>query len=148
MNESRNAYCKCLYYSANALTRQMNRLAETAFKPCGLSASHAFMVMLVNNEPGIAAGSIASVLMLQPSTVTRLLDKLEKGKYLKRVVEGKYVSVVPLRKGLLLQDQIHQCWNVLFSDYSALLGNEQAARLTNQLYASSLKLEKTVHAHH
>ncbi|HEX5003151.1 MAG TPA: MarR family transcriptional regulator [Bacteroidia bacterium] len=121
-------------------------MAETAFKPCGLSPSHAFMMMLVNNEPGIAAGSIATVLMLQPSTVTRLLDKLEKGKYLKRVIDGKYVSVVPLRKGVLMQNQIQQCWSVLYADYTGLLGKEQATRLTNQLYASSLKFENTVHS--
>ena len=70
-------YCKCLYHSANALARIITKMADEEFSAVSLAPSYAFVVMTVNKNPGILAGELAEIMMLTPSTVTRLVEKLE-----------------------------------------------------------------------
>ena len=70
-------------------------MAEEEFKPTGVAPSYGFVLMSVNQQPGITAGEIAGVMQLQPSTVTRLVDKLEEGRYLRRQSEGKLDASLP-----------------------------------------------------
>lgn len=76
-----HAYCRCLYFSANALARAVTRIAEEEYAAVGLAPSHAFILMTVNKQPGITAGEVADIMLLDPSTVTRLVEKLEKQGY-------------------------------------------------------------------
>jgi len=141
MECSRNSFCNCLYYSANALARNITRLAEKAFSPVGLAPSHAFILMTVNSRPGITAGELASVMQLQPSTVSRLVEKLEEQKYLHRAHDGKYVAIFPLKKSQEKQEALKTAWFRLYQDYIALLGEEEAKKLTGEIYTASQKLE-------
>lgn len=130
----KNAYCRCLYYSANALARTLTRLAEEAFAPAGLAPSQALILMAVNRQPGIAAGEIAAVMQLDPSTVTRLTGKLEQKGFVKRHTEGKYTLVYPLAPALALDATLRTAWRNLNDRYSAVLGVEESARLAEELY--------------
>ena len=49
----KSKYCGCLYYSANALSRIMTKMADEEFASAGLSSSYAFLLMTVNHKPGI-----------------------------------------------------------------------------------------------
>ena len=66
----------CLYFTANSLARRITAMAEEAFGKVGLSPSHAFLVMLVNEQPGISQKELSRALNLAPSTVTRFVDSL------------------------------------------------------------------------
>jgi DNA-binding transcriptional regulator LsrR (DeoR family) len=70
-------YNGCLYFAANALARKIEKLAIESWKPLDLSPSHAYLLMLVLEEPGLQPGCIANHLQLSPSTITRLIEKLE-----------------------------------------------------------------------
>lgn len=142
MECTRETYCKCLYYSANALSRNITRMADKSFKPTGLAPSYAFLLITINRRPGISAGEIATIMQLQPSTMSRFLDHLEEKKFLKRINDGKFVTVFPLKKSQDLQEQLLVCWQSLYQSYIELLGKEFADKLTGDIYQAAKTLEK------
>ena len=77
MDKDDSMFCNCLYYSANALGRVMTRMADEEFAITGLAPSHAFVLIIVNKNQGIRPGLIAEQMQLSPSTVTRLIEKME-----------------------------------------------------------------------
>jgi MarR family transcriptional regulator, organic hydroperoxide resistance regulator len=141
MTVGRNTYCGCLYYAASALARKITRLAEKEFQPTGLAPSLAFIVMTVNRKPGITAGELSDIMQLQPSTVTRLVDKLEDKEYLRRHTEGKFMQVFPTSKATRLNGSLKSAWQSLYRRYTTILGHQSTDQLTAAIYAASSKLE-------
>lgn len=140
--EKKSEYCSCLYYTANALARNMTRLAEAAFASTGLAPSYAFLVMSINKSPGQQAGELAEIMMLSPSTITRLIEKLEQKGLVKRVTEGRSTLVFPTAASVALNEQIKTAWSGLYQKYADILGDEAALNLTAQTYEAAVKLEK------
>lgn len=143
MECERETYCKCLYYASNALSRKITRMAEKAYKPLGMAPSYAFILMTVIRRPGVNAGEIASIMQLQPSTVTRFIEKLEKEKYIQRIQDGKYVAVYPLKRAHELETELKKAWLSLYHEYTSLLGEEEAVRLTAGIYDASRLLPES-----
>lgn len=140
MTVGRSSYCGCLYYAANALARKVTRMAEEVFEPTGLPPSHGFIVMTVNKQPGITAGEIAAVMQLQPSTVTRLVDKLVDGGYLTRQADGKYTRVFPTARASRLDADLRLAWQNLYKRYTTILGEQPARGLTRAIYDAAVSL--------
>jgi MarR family transcriptional regulator, organic hydroperoxide resistance regulator len=139
---SDSKYCKCLYFTANALARKIERLAMESWSKVDLSPSHAYLLMLVIEEPGTQPTSLSDHLQLQPSTITRLLEKLESKKLLVRTYEGKLTNVYPTPKGKDLLPRLKECLSEFYSRYSEILGKEESARLVQNMgrIADKLKL--------
>ena len=76
MTKSKSILHNCLYFTANSLSRVITRMADDEFRRTGLSPSHAFLMMLVNDNPGIGQKELCEQLHLAPSTVTRFIDAL------------------------------------------------------------------------
>ncbi|MEE8416834.1 MAG: MarR family transcriptional regulator [Desulfobacterales bacterium] len=74
MTECKSILHNCLYFTSNSLSRVITRMAEEEFRRTGLSPSHAFLMMLVNDNPGIGQKELCEQLHLAPSTVTRFID--------------------------------------------------------------------------
>ncbi len=142
MLDKKNNYCKCLYYSANALARGITKMAEEAFSVVNLAPSYAFIVMTVNKNSGLQAGELAERMMLKPSTVTRLLEKLETQDLVKRQTEGRLTLIYSTPKSMEINNKIENAWYTLYQNYIAILGEEFANQLTENLYSSALKLGK------
>ena len=121
-------YGKCFYFTANALARKIDKLAQESWSKVGLSPSHAYLLMLVLEKPGIQPGDIAGHLQLQPSTITRLAEKLEEKKLLVRTTEGKITNVYPTPKAKELLPRLKECMNEFCSRYSTLLGKEESCK--------------------
>ena len=142
MAKNPSPYCQCLHFSANALARNITRLAEEEFAVTGLAPSYAFLVMTVNNKPGITAGELAQIMMLKPSTVTRLVEKMEEKGLLKRMKENRSTLVFPTAQSVVLQDGIKAAWMALYERYVKLLGQNEAAALTTEVFNAATKLEE------
>ena len=133
--------CGCLYFTANALSRHMGRMADVAFKETGLSPSHAFMMMLVVEKPGIAQKELAESLSLAPSTLTRFADKLVHQGYVEREHKGKSVRISPTAEGKAILPSIEKAWKRLYKDYSAILGEQHGKELTRIIDQANRRLE-------
>lgn len=133
MKTSDSKYCKCLYFTANSLARKIDKLAQESWSKVGLSPSHAYLLMMALEEPGIQPGFLADHLQLQPSTVTRLIEKLEEKKLLIRTTEGKMTNVYPTPKGKELLPKLKECLNEFYTRYSAILGKEESAKLVQTM---------------
>ena len=141
MKTSESKYCKCLYFTANALARKIEKLAMESWSKVGLSPSHAYLLMLVIEEPGTQPTSLSEHLQLQPSTITRLLEKLESKKLLVRTYEGKLTNVYPTPKGKDLLPRLKECLNEFYARYSEILGKEESAKLVQNMGRIADKLE-------
>ena len=133
MKTTDSKYSQCLYFTANSLARKIEKLAQESWSKVDLSPSHAYLLMMVIEEPGVQPGFIADHLQLQPSTVTRLIEKLEEKKLLIRTTEGKLTNVYPTPKGKELAPVLKECRNEFYSNYASVLGKEESARLVQNM---------------
>jgi DNA-binding MarR family transcriptional regulator len=131
----------CLYFTANALARAITHMAEEEFNVTGISPSHAFLVMRVNENPGLTQKDLSDQLKLAPSTVTRFIDDLERKGYLERMVEGKISRIKLTDTGHQLQSKIDAAWHALYDRYCQVLGVEESYQLSQMIKSAVHKLE-------
>ena len=130
MEEEDLQYCDCPFYSVNALSRIMTKIADDAFMSVGMSSSYAFLMVTVNDKPGINPKELCKMLQLTPSTVTRLIEKLEVRGLLERRQEGRVTHVFPTEAGLAMQEDIKKAWASLYSALYAAIGDCEELRLS------------------
>ena len=138
----KSKYCGCLYYSANALSRIMTKMADEEFASAGLSSSYAFLLMTVNHKPGIQPKEISEQMQLTPSTVTRLIEKLEYRGLLKRQQSGRATEVFATEEGDKLAPKVKKAWSSLYQRYTGILGKDFGDQLTASITEASMKLDK------
>ena len=141
MGKENSKFCNCLYYSANALGRLMTKIAEEEFAITGLSPSYAFLLMSVNEKPGIQPKELSEQMQLAPSTVTRLLEKMEFRGFVERKSVGRITEVYPKAKSKELDPKIKEAWLNLYKRYSSIIGKEVII-LTGAVYSAVKKLSK------
>jgi DNA-binding MarR family transcriptional regulator len=142
MGEEKSILNHCLYFTANSLSRIITRMAEEEFRKTGLSPSHAFLMMLAMDEPGIGQKSLCEQLNLAPSTVTRFVDALVQKGYLTRKTEGKTANIFPTERGIELRSDIDAAWKSLHQRYAAVLGLQAGDELTGLIDQAAAKLGK------
>ncbi len=140
MKTSESKYCQCLYFTANALARKVEKLAIESWKEVNLPPSHAYLLMLVIEDAGIQPGVLSDQMQLTPSTITRLIEKLEEKKLVIRTTEGKTTNVYPTLKAKELLPKLKTCIKHFYNKYSSILGQEESARLINNMNKVSDKL--------
>lgn len=141
MDKCKSKYCNCLYHSANALARIMTKIADEEFSVTGLSSSYAFLLMTVNEKPGIQPKDICIHMQLTPSTVTRLIEKMEYRGFLKREHIGRTTEVYPTQESMDLHPKILEAWKKLYLRYSNVLGKTDGDKLTISIFEANQKLE-------
>ena len=133
MKTSESKYCKCLYFTANALARKVEKLAIDSWKDVNLPPSHAYLLMLVIEDAGIQPGTLSEQLQLTPSTISRLIEKLEEKKLVVRITEGKQTNVYPTPKARELSHVLNKCLTKFYESYTAILGKEESRNLIRDM---------------
>lgn len=131
-----------MYFSSNALARKIEKLAQESWKAVDLSPSHAYLLMLAIEQPGIQPTVLVEQLLLTPSTITRLIEKLEEKKLVIRTNEGKTTLVFPTPKGKQLKPQLDKCVEHFYSSYNSILGKDDSARLVQSMNRVTDKLKR------
>jgi len=116
-------------------------MADDCFAVTGLTSSYAFLLMTVNDKPGIQPNEISSIMQLTPSTITRLIEKMEHKGLLYREYQGRIAEVYPTQASLDLHAKIKEAWKALYDKYSALLGKDESDQLSHLIHEATLKLE-------
>lgn len=142
MSECKSKYCGCLYHSANALSRIITRMAEEEFALTGLTPSYAFVIMSVYEKPGIQPLDLSREMQLKPSTITRLIEKLELRGLLVRKARGKYTEVHPTKDTKTAYDNVKKSWRNLYERYSGILGEEEGKELNSMINKAIEELEE------
>ncbi|MBC7865805.1 MAG: MarR family transcriptional regulator [Bacteroidia bacterium] len=136
----KQSFENCLYHSANALSRVVTRIAEEEFKSTALSPSAAFILLEVNISDGILIGDLSKKLQLSPSTLTRLVEGLEKKGFLTREQKGKFILVHSTKKSKSLQNKIKTCWKNFEDKCTLLLGQKFKSKLVKRMNEAVINL--------
>ena len=142
MKKSSSKYAQCLYFMSQALARKVDRLASQTWKSVNLAPSHAYLLMDVLEEPGIQPGTLAKHLQLQPSTITRFIEKLETKKLLVRTTVGKATNVYPTPKARELSPKLKHCLTHFCQRYSEMLGREESTKLIHDMAKTAERLDE------
>lgn len=129
-----------MYFSSHALARRIEKLAIEAWKKVDLSPSHGYLLLLVIEEAGIGPSALADQLLLTPSTITRLIEKLEEKKLVVRASEGKTTQVYPTQKAKELYTRLKECLKDFYEKYSGILGKEESAKMVQGMNRITDKL--------
>lgn len=116
-------------------------MADEAFSVTGLTSSYAFLLMMVNEKPGVQPSEISTQMQLTPSTVTRLIEKMEYRGFLRREHVGRTTEVYPTQNSLDLDAQIKQAWAGLYKQYADVLGADNAEKLVALIHNATSKLD-------
>ena len=135
-------YAQCLYFTSAALARKVEKLAMESWKPVNLAPSHAYLLMAVMEDPGTQPSVLSAQLHLTPSTITRLIEKLEEKKLVVRTYEGKLTNVYPTPKAKELQPKMKDCLTGFYDRYSSLLGEEESGQLVYDMAKIADKLDQ------
>ena len=132
----------CLFFTANSLARDITRMGEEEFARIGLTPSHAFLLMLAIESPGISQKELSQSMNMAPSTVSRFIDVLVKREFLEKIGEGRVTYIHPTLQGEQLQKSISEVWSNLYHRYSKILGRERGDELTRHCLEASRKLQQ------
>src|SRR5690554_2279013 len=99
----------CLFFTSALLHRIVTKIVDDEFAKCGLPPNGAFLLLAVLEEEGINQKKLGETLHLQPSTVTRLIEKLVNKDVIYNRVEGRSSLIYSTDKGKALEPVIHEC---------------------------------------
>jgi DNA-binding MarR family transcriptional regulator len=140
-SESRGHFLEdCLFFSVNAMSRQLLKLAESHFAPLKLSPAHASLLLILYDNPGINPKKLGELLQLTPSTITRFIDALARKKLVRRKNCGKNIAIFPTQKGVEAKPAIAEAYKAFYLAYTRMLGDRSAHSLALQIHQASLRL--------
>lgn len=130
-----NLFRSSLYFSSSALGREAEKLAAEYWKPLGLTPSQAAIVVLLLSsfQTTVGPSYLAKSLLLSPSTMTRLLKKLEAKEFVDLFEYNGIRMVEPGPAADKLADQILACDAALDAKFRELLGGDNLSGLTHHM---------------
>lgn len=131
-----------LFFVTNTLARKLSGLSDDAFSSFGLSTSHALILLLVYQDPEIQPSTLADSLYLKPSTITRLVQKLENRNLVIRNSKGRSTFIECTSKGENLAREIDKIWSELEDQKRDELGGRYVEVLSEMITNAIDTLEK------
>ncbi len=115
-----------------ALARSHRARLAALLAPHGIHAGQDLLLLAIWEEPGLRQAALASRLGVEPPTVTRMLQRLERSGMVERRTDphdARVLRVHPTPRSRLLEGTVRRAWAQLDEILVAELGEEAAARL-------------------
>jgi len=129
-----------LDFASAAFARAVGKLAAVCWRPSGLPPAQAGLLLHIFNEYYSFPKFISSELLVNPSVITRLADKLIAKGLLFRMAGGNCTLLVPTRKAEELLPTLMQCIKDFDDRCFELLGFEAARSLAASLNSCTDKI--------
>ena len=126
-----------LFFLSGALSRKLAAESDDKFATIGLSTSHALLLLLIQQTPDIQPGQLAGKLHLKPSTISRLVQKLEHRKLVERESEGRATSIRCTKEGEKMSKQLQRDWQELLDQKKEELG-ERYVEVLSEMISNAL----------
>nr|WP_246569989.1 MarR family transcriptional regulator [Lentibacillus saliphilus] len=107
-----------------------------------MSPTYVYLLVIVNQYPGITQKALCEKLSIAQSTNTRFIDKLEKQNLVYRRSEWKESHIHLTEKGIQLSAQIDACFDELQEQYTSILGEDRSHEIAQALYESNELLKR------
>ena len=118
-----NLYANSLYFASSVLARQIEKLATEVWKPSGLPPSQGYMLLhILYNSNYSFPYFISRRLLLSPSAVTQLVNKLEKKGLVIRFTAPNCTLIHGTGKAWSLEPTLAKCERDFRDRCDALLG--------------------------
>lgn len=116
-----------LYFNTNTLARKLNAVWEQAFEDYELSPTHAFLLRMILEAPGLEQQDLAKEMRLNQSTIDRYVATLEKKGLLdSQEATGRHdeKSVIPSKKALMIHEKLEKLGDELYLSMCEAVGKE------------------------
>ncbi|MBX2980139.1 MAG: MarR family transcriptional regulator [Flavobacteriales bacterium] len=133
MESPLSPYSHCILFTSNAFARTLSKISEPFFAELGLTTTQAFLLMSIVREPGISAGKLSEELILEPSTITRALDKMELKRLIYREYSGASTIVFAGPEGTKLEKDAAAAWGKIRLYYEGRFSKEITDRWASDL---------------
>jgi len=121
-----NPYANSLYFASSVLARQIEKLATEVWKPSGLTPSQGYLLLHILYYSDSFPFFISRRLLLSPSAITQLVDKLVKKQLVIRF-KGEHCTLIRgTEKAWELEPVLATCERAFRDRCDALLGADAA----------------------
>ncbi|MFD1204874.1 MarR family winged helix-turn-helix transcriptional regulator [Sporosarcina contaminans] len=132
----------CLYFTAARFARHMEKIAAEVFSSMDIPPSYAYLILTINDYPGISQKELCKKLSIAPSTSTRLIDKLINKNYVERKPDGKHILIYLTEEGKSLCNEIYEKLNEIYLRHSEILDKNHSQQLIQLLHKASEQMEQ------
>lgn len=102
-------FTQCVFFTVNAAARELSKRWDEAFRPLGLTAAQAYTLVLIIRNPNLKLKEICKEILLEPSSASRNLARLERIKLIARTIDpndSRAVRFYATKKGIGLEAEI------------------------------------------
>jgi DNA-binding MarR family transcriptional regulator len=123
----------CLFFTANELSRRMDKMAEKAFENIELTPIQGLTLLLIAVNGNDRPTDLANEMAMNPSSITRFTDVLVKKGYVRRIREGRTSVLELTEKGKDSIVIVNNAWENIYEQYEALLGEDFSKELNDKI---------------
>jgi DNA-binding MarR family transcriptional regulator len=133
--------CTCL--QLRKLTRLVTQIYDERLSSVGLTCTQFSVLAYLKLKPDFTVGQLAGALVMDPTTVTRVLRPLERDGFLElreSRSDRRQRIIVLTKRGRATFSRALPIWRQAVSEVARLLGRDETARLGTSLQSSMTRL--------
>ncbi|GEK28175.1 MarR family transcriptional regulator [Furfurilactobacillus siliginis] len=135
-------YTDCSYFTAAKYTREITRIANQDFKPTGMPAAYAYILLTLEDYDELSINDLVDLLGYERSSLMRMLDKLAKQQLIE-IDQVSHKNRIRLAAGSAdMLKLANECLTTYSAHSQQLLGATVSKALTSGLVAATSQLQK------
>ena len=141
MEANETTLSTCLFFTANRLANVLRRIVNDVFAETEIATPHVYLLIVLNQYPGITISELSEKLDVAPSTCTRFVNALVKQGILQKKQEWKTVHLSITSFGKEKTEGIDACLKNLHERCKAVIGEEAYQQLSADMWRAANQLD-------